>query len=337
MFGLFRYGLAVLVVVGHTWPQLAAKPGTYAVFAFYLLSGYLIARVLAGVYGFGRAGLGQFAMNRCLRLFPLYWVVAAATLIVLAILPGLSTYDSAIRLPSDGLHWLVNVTVLGLVQGIAHFHMSGERLASVAWSLHVDLVFYLLMPLLARNARTVMAWLAASLLYPLYMVVADYSWQDRYFTLLAASLPFSLGAALYHFGGRVTMLPGRSLTLLLPLSFMLHALCSTFLYGEGAAPMGLGFYLSAVLSLHALTTVDGGWVWWRRVDNYIGELSYPLYLLHQLIAAVLFAGLAMRRSAELFGGVLLLFTLISIALHEWIERPENRLRDRIRGVQAVGR
>jgi peptidoglycan/LPS O-acetylase OafA/YrhL len=45
-----------------------------AVFAFYTLSGYLMTRVLNERYGFTAAGTAAFALNRVLRLWPVYLV-----------------------------------------------------------------------------------------------------------------------------------------------------------------------------------------------------------------------------------------------------------------------
>ena len=52
MFGTFRYLLAHMVVVSHLWRAISIWAGTYAVFSFFLLSGYLMALVLHSTYGF---------------------------------------------------------------------------------------------------------------------------------------------------------------------------------------------------------------------------------------------------------------------------------------------
>ena len=56
MFGAFRYLLALLVVLIHVWPGFMLWTGVYAVFAFFALSGYLMALVLDRSYDATRAG-----------------------------------------------------------------------------------------------------------------------------------------------------------------------------------------------------------------------------------------------------------------------------------------
>jgi len=62
MFGTLRYLLAMMVVASHFLPYEAdAEPfGRYAVVIFFVLSGYLMTRVLHETYGFSNDGLGGF-------------------------------------------------------------------------------------------------------------------------------------------------------------------------------------------------------------------------------------------------------------------------------------
>lgn len=46
MFGCFRTVLASRVVIPHLWPVQSQRWGIYAVFCFYLVSGYLMTLVL---------------------------------------------------------------------------------------------------------------------------------------------------------------------------------------------------------------------------------------------------------------------------------------------------
>lgn len=94
MLGMLRFFLAISVVATHLsegrlffhyW-------GAFAVFGFYLISGYLITRVLNDTYKFD---FYTFASNRFLRLFPIYYFVAALTLAVILLVPGAKEYHSA--------------------------------------------------------------------------------------------------------------------------------------------------------------------------------------------------------------------------------------------------
>lgn len=77
MLGLMRFILALLVVVSHLTGGGAspffAHWGIFAVFGFYLISGYLMTIILNEKYFFN---FTTFALNRFLRLFPIYYTAS---------------------------------------------------------------------------------------------------------------------------------------------------------------------------------------------------------------------------------------------------------------------
>lgn len=56
MFGMYRFMLASFVVVFHIATVYAPGAGSIAVFSFYVLSGYLITRVVSERYNEGVGG-----------------------------------------------------------------------------------------------------------------------------------------------------------------------------------------------------------------------------------------------------------------------------------------
>ena len=78
--GLIRTLLALSVVLAHvdlgTGPRLVG--GVLAVQMFYLISGFLISFVLVETSNY--TSVRSFYVNRMLRLFPIYLVVACAAL-----------------------------------------------------------------------------------------------------------------------------------------------------------------------------------------------------------------------------------------------------------------
>jgi peptidoglycan/LPS O-acetylase OafA/YrhL len=81
MLGSFRLLLALLVVMAHLaeGTTFVSHMGVFAVFGFYVISGYLMTLVLHEVYHFD---FSSFWANRFLRLFPTYYLVALASLLV---------------------------------------------------------------------------------------------------------------------------------------------------------------------------------------------------------------------------------------------------------------
>ena len=341
VFGLFRYGLAMLVVVGHLWSQLAPKAGTYAVFSFYMLSGYLMTYVIREVYGLSFSGMKRFLLNRFLRIYPLYWLVMVMTIVLLLWVGSFSEgfIDPAVKIPSDFIHWLANIIIFGLASGVNTFHMSGERLVSVGWSLHIELCFYVLMVVvLVRRDWIILLWFIMSMFYTTWMVVQNYSWQDRYFTLAAASLPFSMGSGIYLLlKHKITIFNDNKILLIFPIVFMVHALSNRILYGGVSGSMGLGFYISLILSFFALQSLlsmnfDGSKlsVW----DRFFANLSYPLFLTHVIIGMMLSYVMSVDKGLVLFVSTLGVATFISIFLHQFIEKKVESIRRVVRSSQV---
>ena len=325
MFGIHRYVLSLLVMVGHLAPLWSSWCGYYAVFAFYLLSGFLMTKVLRRRYGGSSAGVVRFLANRALRIHPPYWAVLGLTLGLLALWPvDVPRLHPSIRVPGDARAWIQNVLVIGL---------EGEavRLVPPAWSLDVELVFYLVLAAVATRGRAVaFAWLAGSAAYTAWLVATGAAFADRYAPYGAASLPFALGCALQWEESRLRLAPWHAV--LAPILFAGHAMLAVRLWGayDGAAfyaSLGLAAYSVAAL---APRRASGALA---RLDAALGDLSYPLFLGHQV--ASIAVAMTWLGGARPPGGRLLLFTLpavhaLAFAVHAGVERPVERLRGRVR-------
>jgi peptidoglycan/LPS O-acetylase OafA/YrhL len=104
---------------------------------FFVLTGFLLFRpyVVAAQHHRPRPATGSYLRRRALRILPAYWIVV---LVCTATLPPLGATS---RL-SDLLHHLTLRQIYGL--GVQHTGLTQ------AWSLCVELSFYLLLPWLAR-------------------------------------------------------------------------------------------------------------------------------------------------------------------------------------------
>src|ERR1700722_19729617 len=80
--GLLRTLLALSVVFDHAWPDGAVLVGgQIAVQCFYIMSGFLISYILVERRSY--ASTSAFYINRYLRLYPIYFVVAILSLIAI--------------------------------------------------------------------------------------------------------------------------------------------------------------------------------------------------------------------------------------------------------------
>ena len=81
--GIYRFLLALNVVIFHLLGVPAIGP--FAVFSFFVLSGFLMTLIMKETYGYSLSGLSKYAMNRFLRLFPSYWVLLLITILAIGL------------------------------------------------------------------------------------------------------------------------------------------------------------------------------------------------------------------------------------------------------------
>jgi peptidoglycan/LPS O-acetylase OafA/YrhL len=130
--------------------SIAAQPLHDGVTLFFVLSGFLLWRPFANSIATGRElpSIRRYARNRALRILPAYWVVLALSALVLG----------SARLVPLSLHPLVGAIHdpgLLLKDALLVQELSPGTLSSgiePAWSLSVELTFYLLLPLLGLLA-----------------------------------------------------------------------------------------------------------------------------------------------------------------------------------------
>lgn len=330
MFGLFRTVLALAVVAEHLGG--AHWTGPYAVFGFYVLSGYLMTMILHQTYGYSLRGFGRYAMNRWLRIFPIYYVAAAITVLLVMLLG-----DDFVRAfhPDIGAPRSIEEVVRNLAL-VLSIH-TDTRWVAPAWALTVECVFYLLIGLGAsRYWYGTLAWLSISLVYTGYLVMGDASWSYRYFTVAAASLPFALGATVFHLKQQQRlghpMLHGDiSLAVLLVLLGANYALGAA---GGIERIMGLHFYANLVLMVLVIINLSS-----RRqlgpvgtaLNKRLGDLSYPIYLMHYQAGLMLAALTPLLRGEWLMAlAATPLVIAMGLAANRLIEHPINRVRARLR-------
>ncbi|MGE2728576.1 acyltransferase family protein [Mycolicibacterium vaccae] len=275
-------GLAALAVVAyhyldrgpHLYPQLGQSYswiewGKYGVQLFFIISGFVI-------FDSVRASTStRFLVNRAIRLYPAYWLAVLLTFIVVSLygLPGRET-----TLPVA----LFNLTMLEGFFGVPYVD-------GAYWTLAVELAFYAVIVFLARlNALrdgvifiTLSVWLGLLLAArAVALILPDDFGAFELLEGIAYWLPvFIIGIALnigYH-GGRW-----------LPSVAIIIAALSVLTLGEISMlpPLAASVILVTISIYLQLPTKV------RPVSDYLGELSYPVYLLHQNIGYVLLLGLA---------------------------------------------
>lgn len=320
--GLLRLILAAMVVFVHAGalPGLPTMGGNIAVQTFYIMSGFYMALILNEKYTTQPRAYRLFLTNRLLRLLPIYYVVVSLTLLV-AIVMGLTLgapeleffrilRDNGDRLAPSTLAFLAlsNLTLIGqdwlsflsvdpatgTLVFTGNFEQSAVNLNSFllvqpAWTVSLELTFYLLAPLLVRRRIGVLLLiiaLSAGLRVGLREVAQldGMGWSYRFF-------PFEL---MYFVAGALCckaydLLKTRRLPTWLPPAATALILFYTLSFGlihqqltAAGLPGGLSSAIYRVLIVGGLPLV---FLHTRhsRLDTRIGELSYPVYLIHFLV------------------------------------------------------
>lgn len=341
MFGTYRTFLALLVVALH----LGGIPniGAYAVFGFYCLSGYLMTLVMHSSYGYSPKGAMKYLLNRVLRIFPLYWTSVLFSALLIYWMGGeyVAKYHPTMFLPGD---------VSDLLRNIFLFFPFREapRMTPPAWALTVELFYYIAIGFgLSKGRKLTLLWLLASIIYHAYAWFVQLGWSDRYFTIAAASLPFSAGAFIYHFKGEMLECAKRVPIRLYPYLpfFTAGAILANWGVGWNSSQLtGLYFYTNFILcAAMVLVLSERKHLPYISIkfDKWMGDFSYPIYLIHYQVGLIVLVALnAMGVELRRPDFSLMLVSIPVIFLFAWIltnalERPIDAIRAQIRGAAGA--
>jgi peptidoglycan/LPS O-acetylase OafA/YrhL len=330
MFGVYRTLLALAVAAAHLGGLTTGAH--YAVFGFFILSGYLMTLILHQTYGYSGVGCGRYLLNRALRLYPPYWAAAAlSALLVLWVGKRAATfYHGSMFLPEKWQGVVENAALL-------FRYVSEPRLVPPAWALTVELFYYLCLGLgLSRTKKLTVGWFAVSAIYTIVINILKVDFDVKYFLIPAASLPFSTGALIYHFRAeilaRCPLFNDRRAPLVL---FAVWILDLTLALKKNAY-FGWGFYASyainaaiviSLLDKRSLPAIS------KPLDTFLGDFSYPIYLVHYQSGLILVAaGLrAVKRGQGLFFlAALPLLIALAWSVTRFVEWPMEGIRTRVK-------
>ena len=254
------------------------------VLLFFVISGFILA------LPFARAArkegkpveMKRYFLRRLTRLEPPYFLTMIAS------------YLGIILLKGHGFAELLNRTFTGLFPSLAvslvymHNVIFPHNLSvnPVAWSLEIEIQFYILMPLLAVvfkfTART--RWLLLATVMAGF-IFFQHLLQPGVYTLFNYIQYFLLGFLLvdvYLSNYKPKLFPGASIIIgILCLAFIGYADLRQFNYQEYV-------FVPVIFIFYVLALTDG---FWKRVFSFrlltvIGGMCYSIYLLHYNIIAV---------------------------------------------------
>ena len=271
MIGTLRFVLAGLVVVNHLYLPTANLVGAHAVAGFYIISGYLMTKVIHDVYGLSGRGAGRFIANRFLRIYPPYWIVLGLSLLLLWLFPATfgQTY-SLMQFPATGYDVFRNVTLWDLPS-------APEIVVPPAWTLTIEVFFYVAMvALLSRHRYIAVAWFVASLGVQAWLVIGGAPFGQRYGPTYAASIFFSVGALMHFYPRAFARLAVGPTVAWVGIAVFCVA---PLLVHYAGLPFGMiGFYGPALLFVPLLVSILRTKP--NATDRRLGDLAYPVFITH---------------------------------------------------------
>lgn len=368
--GSVRVLLAVAVVAVHSEPLFGRTymNGDMAINCFYMISGFLMTLILSS----GRyPSLRSFYLNRALRIYPAFYTAAAMALVIFTwaaiAAPGvlkyqpigaIANYVEVGNLAVLAYAAVTNFTIFGtevfkhlytrpdssgfIIGGIGDNAVPNARnlgsslfLVPQAWTLAIELQFYLAAPFLVRLRTPVIAgltlvlttgdgavnnvltqtlnlrldgsaflvfqihyFLMGILAYRLWLVMKDLeqsAWRTRFMHRSLVSLAF----ATVFFGWSLSRANVISATLVYPVFMM---------------------------TIPSLFYFSSRWKW----DRNVGELSYPIYVFHFTFAMLLHPAAFGWTAERNWGEFTLLVTVVAslmyiVTIDRWVQAIRSRI------------
>ena len=318
--GALRIYLAISVVFHHCRFSNYASPthmdGGVSVLLFFIISGFYISYIFNEKYSKLENPIKTFYTGRFLRIFPLYLVILAFAILFFRSINQPSVFTSQLHL-SDGFRGflvLSNVFIFGqdffniFVEDMANksplsnhifAFLQSQNAADIAsnpvyvligqaWSLSIELIFYAVAPFVVTRKKLVISLLLSSLVLRYIFYAAGFPpvpYQIRFFPTVFVF--FLLGNISYFLYKELQLrkLPMQTIgggILLVATLFVVSSAHHNIGILPGAnfdTPSHWLLYIAITLAIPFLFAYSKN----SPIDNFLGEFSYPVYLVHGLI------------------------------------------------------
>jgi peptidoglycan/LPS O-acetylase OafA/YrhL len=341
-----RAAAVLAVLVYHIWPQ--SLPGGYVgVDVFFVISGYLITGSLFKEFDrTGGISIAGFYARRIRRLLPAATLVSLAVALAVPLFPQAQWPDIANSIVASALYvqnWFL------AAQAVDYLADDAKGPMNHFWSLSVEEQYYIIWPLillpvlyLARRTtlapRAVFGWFVGliglgSLAYSIWLTPLNPG--VAYFATTTRAWELAVGGALAVLQVRKGLSPHMRLAL--GLTGLGAIVVACLAYSDETSFPGYAALLptfgaaAVILSSGAQPRWSAAWILNSRPFQYLGDISYSLYLWHWPLI-VLYTTVT-GRMISLRGGVVLLLASVALAHVSkiWVE-------DRFRtGGYSIGR
>ena len=342
--GFIRFFLAICVVTSHCGNvfSLPMMTGNVAVQLFYIVSGFYMSIILNEKYNLRSNSYWLFISNRLLRLYPIYFLILIFTLGLCWLgnikSDGLSYvkldiyFQYKLSLSSYFALFFSNLLIVGqdfiMFLGLnidsgdlfftSNFRSHSPELHTFlfipqAWTLSVEILFYVICPfILNKGVKKVLLFIFLSLIIRFFVAYGlDFvndPWGYRFFP---SELMFFLLGYISYYLLRNTKIVIHSVGInyAVLLSFIITILYYSAFpdFSFDYIPFGLKQIIVTILFVLILPTLFS-MSENNKVDRFIGELSYPMYISHMFI--FMFLGMYGLKSSILVLSVTVIFSIM---------------------------
>jgi peptidoglycan/LPS O-acetylase OafA/YrhL len=352
--GIIRLLLALSVVFAHSTPFFGYSfvGGEIAVKAFYIISGFYMSLILNEKYIGKNGSYKLFITNRFIRLYPVYWIVLLMTIVFSVFcnfytnganpvkLKSYLEYGHSINIGSYIFLIFTNISMFfqdammfmgidpstGGLYFTENFRNSVPTLYSFlfvhqAWTISIELTFYLLAPVILRKKlRLVLLIIALSALLKIILWNSGFDYDPWTYRFFPQEIMF------FMFGNIAYRIFIRLRNKVPDIKWLIPALAgivyfTVVYYNFEFNAKNYLYFVSFTLLLPLIFLLTKNW----KIDSYIGDLSYPIYIGHVFILYVL----RFACKNEIQGWMLAIFSILfAIFLNEVIAKRIEKIRQR---------
>ena len=299
-----RFIAALLVIVDHTelfksnlgyetiWGNsYSSYLGANGVTIFFVLSGFLITYLLLSEKQYGSVNIGNFYVRRILRIWPLYYLILVIGFFIAPHIEFLQVPDYTSDMSKYGGRLLL---FSGLLANVAFVYLPTVAFANILWTVAVEEQFYLIWPHLVKRSSSIPRILLVMFLtYVIIKLIAVIAFPKDPINDLIYITRFSsmiIGAA----GAYLVFKSHQLLNIIYNKYVQIGALFSlALLISNELRVKYLSLYGSEIISIVAIILImniatnrssivkleNGLW-------NYLGKISYGLYVYHLFAVVV---------------------------------------------------
>jgi len=291
--------------------------GRLGVIVFFLLSGFVIPMSLKKRSG---GEILNFGLKRFFRLYPVYWFS-----IIFAAIIGVGFGVEVINVQQV----LMNFTMI-------HKFFGYESVIAAYWTLHLELIFYVLCALLFKLGiyeirKYSYAFSLVFMVFAILLSLLRYYFGIKVPVVMALGLSCMFLGAYFNYLLSIDNKEGYSkFYILVSVFFIALYISHSYYYQEG----WLRWYLSYVASFLVFFSM----VTYLKINNkwvcLLGDVSYSLYLLHSVVIGLVFLYFSKyfdKDVAFIYLSLVIIFSsiLLSYVTYRLIEVPFQVVGGRI--------